>query len=53
VPIARYALVAALGLVLLVGAMLLVRPLIFSVAPERGDANYALVAATALDDGPI
>lgn len=53
VPIARYALVAALGLLLLVGAMLLVRPLIFSVAPERGDANYAVGPATVIDNGPI
>jgi hypothetical protein len=53
VSVARYAAVAVLGFVLLVGAMLLVRPLIFSVAPERGDANYALVAATDLGTVPI
>ncbi len=53
VPLARYALVAVLGLVLLVGAMLLVRPLIFSVAPERGDANYSVAPVTDLANGAI
>ena len=52
-PIARYALAALLGFALLVGAMLLIRPLIFSLAPERGDANYAVVATSALARGPI
>ena len=52
-PIARYTLVALLGLALLVGAMLLLRPLIFSVAPERGDRNYPVAATSALARGPI
>ena len=51
--IVRYAATAILGLVVLVGAMLLVRPLIFSVAPERGDANYAVVPSTQLGSAPI
>ncbi len=50
---ARYALSALLGLVLLVGAMLLVRPLIFSVAPERGDAAYAVAPAADLGTAPL
>ena len=52
-PIARYVVAAVVGLVLLVGAMLLVRPLIFSVAPERGDANYAVAAAVDLGSAPV
>jgi hypothetical protein len=53
VPIARYAIAALLGLVLLVGAMLLVRPLIFSLAPERGDGNYAVAASDELGPEPF
>ena len=53
IPIVRYAIAAVLGLVLLVGAMLLVRPLIFSLAPERGDGNYAVAAVSELSAGPI
>lgn len=40
--LARYALATALALALLVGVMLLVRPLIFSVAPPRDDSVYAV-----------
>jgi hypothetical protein len=53
VPIVRYAIAALLGLALLVGVMLLVRPLIFSMAPERGDQNYPVAAASDLARGPI
>ncbi len=52
-PVARYAIAALGGLVLLVGAMLLVRALIFSVAPERGDANYAVAAAADLGTAAV
>lgn len=52
-PVARYAVAALVGLVVLVGAMLLVRPLIFSMAPERGDANYAVAAAVDLGTAPM
>lgn len=40
-------------LALLVGAMLLVRPLIFSIAPARGDENYAVAAAAELNAVPL
>jgi hypothetical protein len=53
VLVVRYAVAALLGLVVLVGAMLLVRPLIFSLAPERGDDNYAVAALSELSSGPI
>lgn len=52
-PIARYAIAGLLGLALLVGAMLLVRPLIFSLAPERTDQNYAIAAADQLSAEPL
>ncbi len=52
-PVVRYAVAALLGLALLVGVMLLVRPLIFSMAPERGDQNYPVAAAGDLARGPI
>lgn len=51
--VARYAFTAVLALVLLVAAMLVVRPLIFSLAPERGDQNYAVAALADLAPGPI
>ena len=40
--VARYAVVSVLALALLVGVMLLVRPLIFSVAGPRDDSVYAV-----------
>ncbi|HET8587165.1 MAG TPA: hypothetical protein VFM74_04745 [Candidatus Limnocylindria bacterium] len=52
-PIARYAVAALLGFVLLVGAMLLVRPLIFSLAPPRDDSSYAVAPQSELANGPI
>jgi len=52
VPVARYALVAALGLLMLLLLMLLVRPFIFSFSSARDDANYPLAAASAVDAGP-
>ncbi|MDQ6682759.1 MAG: hypothetical protein M3Y88_05725 [Chloroflexota bacterium] len=51
-PLRRYALAALLALAGLVAIMLVIRPLIFSLAPARGDANYA-VAATAEVARPI
>ncbi len=53
VPITRYALVALLGLGIVVAIVLLVRPFIFSFADARDDANYALVAASEVDRGPM
>ena len=50
-PIARYAVVALLAVAGLVGLMLLVRPLIFSLAPPLDDANYRLVATAQADQG--
>jgi hypothetical protein len=51
-PIARYAVAALLAVAGLVGLMLLVRPLIFSLAPPLDDANYRLVASAQADEGP-
>ena len=42
VPVGRYALVALLAVLVLLGITLLVRPLIFSLADPRDDARYAL-----------
>ncbi|HYM53330.1 MAG TPA: hypothetical protein VEW45_07660 [Candidatus Dormibacteraeota bacterium] len=50
-PIARYAVVAVLAVLGLVGLMLLVRPLIFSLAPPLDDANYRLIATSSADQG--
>jgi hypothetical protein len=50
-PIARYAVAALLAVAGLVGLMLLVRPLIFSLAPPLGDANYRLIATAGADEG--
>ena len=52
-PLARYAVAAVLGLVVLVALMLVVRPLIFSFAPERGDGNYAVAAAAEIGSTPV
>lgn len=52
VPVARYALVAGLGLAGLLLVTLLVRPFIFSFASARDDANYPVAAASAIDAGP-
>lgn len=52
-PVLRYAVAALIGFVLLIGAMLLVRPLIFSVAPPRGDSTYAVAPQSELSGGPI
>lgn len=52
VPIGRYAvlIIGAIGVLLVI--MLLIRPFIFSFSTARDDANYALVAASEIDDGP-
>ncbi len=51
--VVRYAVGALIGFVLLLGLMLLVRPLIFSIAPPRDDSSYAVAASTELAKGPI
>jgi hypothetical protein len=53
VPVTRYALVALLGLGAVLVVVLLVRPFIFTFADARDDANYALLAASELDAGPV
>ncbi len=53
VPLSRYALVALLGLAAVMVVVLLVRPFIFSFAGARDDANYALIAASEVDPGPV
>ena len=52
VPIARYALVALAGILALLMVTLLVRPFIFTFSTARDDSNYALVAASEIDNGP-
>jgi hypothetical protein len=52
VPVARYALVALLGVLGLLFVTLLVRPFIFSFSSARDDANYPLVAVSEVDAGP-
>lgn len=51
-PIARYVVTALLALAVLLGVILLVRPLIFSLAPPLDDANYRLMATSDADVGP-
>lgn len=51
--VARYAVAGLVAFVLLVGLMLLVRPLIFSIAPPRDDSHYAVAATSELAQGPI
>jgi len=51
-PIARYAITALLALAALLGVILLVQPLIFSLAPPLNDANYRLMATSDADAGP-
>lgn len=51
-PIARYAIAALAAVAGLVGLMLLIRPIIFSLAPPLDDGNYRLVATATADDGP-
>lgn len=53
VPVSRYLLVALLGLGALMVVVLLVRPFIFSFSAARDDANYALIAASEVDAGPV
>lgn len=52
VPILRYALVALLGLGMVLLVIFLVRPFIFTFSSARDDANYPLLAASDLDAGP-
>lgn len=53
VPLKRYALVALLGLGVVMAVVLLVRPFILSFAEARDDANYPVIAAAEVDDGPV
>lgn len=52
VPVGRYALLALLAVLLLLGITLLVRPLIFSLADPRDDARYPLLSIADADRGP-
>ena len=52
VPIGRYAILAGLAVLLLLGITLLVRPLIFSLAEARDDARYPLLSIADADRGP-
>jgi hypothetical protein len=50
-PIARYVVVALVATAALVGLMLLVRPLIFSLGPPLDDTNYRLIDTATADGG--
>ncbi len=52
VPVTRYVLVALAGVAMLLLVMLLVRPFIFTFSSARDDANYPLVSASEIDNGP-
>jgi hypothetical protein len=52
VPVRRYAVVALLGIGVLLVITLLVRPFIFSLAGPRDDRNYPLLSASDADRGP-
>ena len=52
VPIGRYAIVAMLGIAVLLGITLLVRPAILALAPERDDSRYPLFSIAEADAGP-
>jgi hypothetical protein len=52
VPVGRYAVLAGVAVLLLLGITLLVRPLIFSLADPRDDARYPLLSVSAADAGP-
>ena len=52
VPVGRYAVVILAGIAALLVVTLLVRPFIFSFSSARDDANYPLVAASEIDNGP-
>jgi hypothetical protein len=52
VPVRRYVIVALLAVAGLLAITLLVRPLIFSLAGPRDDANYPLLSVGEADKGP-
>jgi hypothetical protein len=52
VPVGRYAILAGLAVLVLLGITLLVRPIITSLAPERNDARYVLLSIAEADTGP-
>jgi hypothetical protein len=52
-PIRRYLAVAVLAVALLVGLTLLVRSLLFALAPPRTDANYVIGAAVSFGPTPV
>ncbi|HEX6473496.1 MAG TPA: hypothetical protein VF114_00215, partial [Candidatus Limnocylindria bacterium] len=52
VPVGRYAILAGLAVLVLLGITLLVRPFITSLAPERNDSRYVLFSIAEADRGP-
>jgi len=52
VPVGRYALNAALAVVAIFVLVLLVRPLIFTLAPPRDDGSYTVASSADAADGP-
>lgn len=51
--IRRYVVAGLLVAAVVSGLLLLVRPLIFSLAPPLDDTNYTVTGVSAADDGPI
>ena len=46
--VTRYAIAVAIAFLLLLGLLLLVRPMIYSVAPPRDDSVYAVATAASV-----
>lgn len=53
VSVGRYLFAALVGTAVLVGLLLVARPLLFTMAPPLDDTNYTVVATSQLTDGPI
>src|SRR5205085_2819147 len=52
--VTRYAVAAGIAFLLLLGLLLLVRPMIYSVAPPRDDSVYAVATAASVPtSGPL
>lgn len=53
VSLGRYLVAGLLGTAVIVVLLLLVRPLLFTLAQPLDDTNYAVVASSQVTDGPI
>ena len=52
IELRRYVLLGVLGLAVVFGTTLIMRPLIFSLGPLRDDSNYAVIETSQADLGP-